>query len=125
MLLGAFFLIMLIMFSLIIGIGGTILWIWAIINCIQNRRLSDGEKVLWVLLIIFTHLIGAIIYFIVSRSSNRMIPYQYTGAPIQQPQPQQPYQYNNQGPMPMYQEQRMNMPYEAPRANYPEQYPPQ
>lgn len=147
MLLGIFLIIIVAFFGLLIGVGGTILWIWAIIHCIQNRRLSDGEKVLWALLIIFTHVIGAIIYFAVGRSASHMVPYPYAGQqqpyqhPYATPGQQQPYQQPNQypytapdqqqqpgqyyqPPMPMYQTQQQSYS-ETPQASYPEQYPPQ
>ncbi len=143
MLAGFLVVMMLACLGLLLGVGGTILWIWAIIHCIQNRRLSDGEKILWILLIIFTHFIGAVIYFAVGRAANRMVPYPYTGqqqpyqypygTPVQQQpyqspyatpgQQQQPDQYY-QPPMPMYQAQQQSYS-EMPQASYPEQYPPQ
>ena len=142
---GIFLIIIILAFlGLLIGVGGTILWIWAIIHCIQNRRLSDGEKALWVLLIIFTHFIGAVIYFAVGRSASHAVPYPYAGQqqqyqyPYATPGQQQPYQQPNQypstqsqqqqpdqyyqPPMPMYQTQYYS---ETPQASYPEQHPPQ
>ena len=37
-------------------------WIWMLIHAINNRGLTDGEKVAWVLVILFLHLLGALIY---------------------------------------------------------------
>ncbi|HEY7414314.1 MAG TPA: PLD nuclease N-terminal domain-containing protein [Ktedonobacteraceae bacterium] len=126
-----FFLILILFFGLAVGVGGTILWIWAIIDCIQNRRLSDGDKVIWTLVIVFTHLIGAIIYFAAGRSSHRMALYPYAGQrqpyqyPHTAPGQQQPYQYY-QPPMPMPMHQTQQGYYtEIPQASYPEPYPPQ
>jgi len=40
-------------------------WIWMLISAIQNKGLTDGEKIAWVLVIVLLHLMGAIIYFFV------------------------------------------------------------
>ncbi len=42
-------------------------WIWMLVHAITNKGLSDTEKIVWVLVIIFVHFIGAIIYFFVGR----------------------------------------------------------
>ena len=45
--------------------------IWVIYDVlVNNRGLSDGMKVLWVLLAIFFSIITAIIYFLIGRNSN-------------------------------------------------------
>jgi len=134
MLAGIFLIIIVAFFGLLIGLGGTILWIWALIHCIQNRRLNDGEKALWVFLIVFTHFIGAIIYFAVGRSAGHVAPYPYAGQqqpyqypytmPGQQQPDQHPYTTPDQPPMSMYQTQQQSYS-ETPLASYPEQYPPQ
>jgi len=54
-------------------IGGTIglailaFWIWMLVHAITNNGLTDTEKIIWVLVIIFVHFIGALIYFFVGR----------------------------------------------------------
>jgi len=40
-------------------------WIWMLISAIQNNGLSEGEKIAWVLVIVFLHWLGAVIYFFV------------------------------------------------------------
>lgn len=44
-----------------------VFWIWMLIDAIQNKGLGDGEKIGWVLTILFTHGLGALIYFLVGR----------------------------------------------------------
>ncbi len=44
-----------------------VFWIWMLIHAVTNKGLVDGEKVAWVLVILFTHFIGALIYFFVGR----------------------------------------------------------
>jgi Phospholipase_D-nuclease N-terminal len=45
----------------------SIFWIWMLVHAITNRGLGDGEKIAWVLVILFLHFIGAAIYFFVGR----------------------------------------------------------
>jgi hypothetical protein len=45
-------------------------WIWMIISAVQNKGLSDGEKIAWVLVIVLLHLLGAIIYLCVGHAKR-------------------------------------------------------
>ena len=38
-------------------------WIWMLVDVILNKGVSDGEKIGWVLAIVFLHLIGSVLYF--------------------------------------------------------------
>jgi hypothetical protein len=42
-------------------------WIWMLIHAITNKGLSDIEKLVWVLVIIFLHFLGGLIYFFVGK----------------------------------------------------------
>ncbi len=48
-----------------------VFWIWMIVDCVRNSQIRGGAKVLWLLVIIFTHWIGALIYFFVGRMRSR------------------------------------------------------
>ena len=50
-----------------IGVGGLVLWIWTLLDCINNESDQGNEKVVWVIVIAVTQLIGALIYLIVRR----------------------------------------------------------
>lgn len=54
----------------VLGILATIFWIWMLIDCIQNGRLESTEKIVWVLVILFLHLLGALIYYFVGREQR-------------------------------------------------------
>ena len=47
-----------------LAIAGFIFWIAMLIDCIKRDDLSDGAKVAWVIVIIFVHAIGALIYYL-------------------------------------------------------------
>ena len=44
-----------------------IFWLWAIIHCLGSR-LSTIQKIFWVIIILFFHFLGALLYFILSKS---------------------------------------------------------
>ena len=52
---------------LVVGLLGTIFWNWMLIDCATKERNQDNEKIVWILIILFTHFIGALIYFFVRR----------------------------------------------------------
>jgi Phospholipase_D-nuclease N-terminal len=54
----------------IIALLACIFWIWMLIDAIQNKGLTDGEKIGWVLAIVFLHVIGALLYFFIGRSKR-------------------------------------------------------
>ena len=59
------------LFALLIGaalsLAGFAFWLWMLIHAITNKGLGDGEKIVWVLVIIFLPFIGSIIYFFIGR----------------------------------------------------------
>lgn len=56
----------------ILGIAALGVWIWALVDAIQNPALDSTMRMVWVLVIVLTQIIGAIIYLAVGRS--RRIP---------------------------------------------------
>ncbi|MCP4640538.1 MAG: PLDc_N domain-containing protein [bacterium] len=47
--------------------GGTLFWIWMIIDCATKESSEGNDKIIWILVIVLTHWIGALIYFLVRR----------------------------------------------------------
>lgn len=54
----------------ILGIAALGVWIWALVDAIQNPALDSTMRIVWVLVIIFTQIIGAIIYLAIGRSRS-------------------------------------------------------
>ena len=50
-----------------ISLAGLLFWVWMLIDAIRNKSLSDNERIVWVLVIIFVNLLGAVIYFFAGR----------------------------------------------------------
>ena len=61
-----FFLIFGVIFFALV-IGGTVLWIWMIIDCATREPSEGNDKLIWILIILLTHLLGALIYLLVRR----------------------------------------------------------
>ena len=53
-----------------IGILGTIFWIWMLVDCITKETDEGNSRLIWVLVIIFTHFIGALIYFFIRKQKR-------------------------------------------------------
>ena len=52
---------------MLIGVLGTVFWIWMIVDCALHESSTGNDKIVWILVILFTHLIGALLYFFVRR----------------------------------------------------------
>ena len=59
--------ILFILFIVVLCIAAFVFWLWMLIDALKNKQLSDNEKLVWVLVLVFTHFIGAVIYFFVAR----------------------------------------------------------
>lgn len=58
--------------ALVLIVLAFIFWIWMLVDAIQNKGLSDGEKVGWVLVIILLHFIGGLLYFFIGHPKRPM-----------------------------------------------------
>ena len=63
----AVFYLLLFSFVFVVVGGGTIVWILALISCIKNESATDNTKIVWVLVILFTHFLGGLIYLLIRR----------------------------------------------------------
>jgi len=50
----------------------SIFWIWMLIDAIISP-MPAVEKLIWVLVILFTHIIGALIYYFVGRGGRAVV----------------------------------------------------
>jgi len=58
---------------LLIGLVCLAIWIWALIDAIRNPALESTMRIVWLLVIFFTGIIGAIIYLLIGRSRGTAI----------------------------------------------------
>ncbi len=61
----------LILFLGTIGLLLFVFWIWMLVDAIQNKGLTDAEKIGWVLAVVFLHFIGATLYFFIGHPKRR------------------------------------------------------
>jgi hypothetical protein len=57
-------------FMFLLGIAALVIWVWALVDAIQNPALDSTMRIVWILVIVFTQIIGAIIFLIVGRSTR-------------------------------------------------------
>ncbi|MFT4176683.1 MAG: PLDc N-terminal domain-containing protein [Luteolibacter sp.] len=50
--------------SVIVFLG---LWLWSLIHCITNKRLSDSNRLIGIVLIVILGLIGSVVYLFLPR----------------------------------------------------------
>lgn len=48
-----------------------VFWVWMLVDCVTKEASTGNDKLIWVLLLIFTHLLGAVLYFIVRRPRRK------------------------------------------------------
>ncbi len=48
-----------------------VFWIWMLIDCLKRDFKKENDKIVWVLVIIFLHIIGAIIYYFVVKADDK------------------------------------------------------
>jgi uncharacterized membrane protein len=56
----------------VFALAAFIVWIWALVDVVKvpdDSMFRTGSKLVWVLVIVFTGLVGAIIYLVVGRPS--------------------------------------------------------
>ncbi len=66
-LIGALVKLMFVAAFFMVGVLGTIFWIWMLVDCATKEPSSGNDKIVWVVIIALTHVLGAAIYFFVRR----------------------------------------------------------
>lgn len=59
--------LLIILFVAIVVIGGTGFWIVMLIECATKEADTGNTKLVWIIILVFTHIIGALLYFFVRR----------------------------------------------------------
>lgn len=54
----------------IVGLLAFLFWAWMLIDAIRWCPSRDNLKLIWVLVIVFLSLLGAILYFVIQRPKN-------------------------------------------------------
>ena len=59
--------------ALVIGTLGTVFWLWMLIDCATKEPSTGNDKLIWMLVILFTHLLGAMIYYFARRPQRMQL----------------------------------------------------
>ena len=62
-------LIALIMFFAALGLMITAFWVWMLVDC-ANSPMVTSDKTAWILIILFTNILGAALYFFIPRGER-------------------------------------------------------
>ena len=57
----------------LIGLALTAFWIWMLVDCATKETSVGNDKIIWILVIIFTHWLGALIYYLVRRPERKKL----------------------------------------------------
>lgn len=57
------FIVFLILLVVVVAILAFIFWIIMIVDCAKREFKSDAEKIVWILILVFLGIIGALIYY--------------------------------------------------------------
>lgn len=49
---------------LLVGIVFLAFWVWMIVDCANNETTVNNQRTIWIVIIVFTFVIGAGIYFV-------------------------------------------------------------
>jgi len=66
---GAFACVMSLVFGLV-ALAAFAFWLWMLIDVITKCPSEENKKVIWILVVIFAGIVGAIVYYFVQRPKN-------------------------------------------------------
>lgn len=59
--------------AIAIGVLLFVFWLWMLIDCLKRDFKRDYEKIAWILVMIFLHILGAIIYYFVVKIGEKEV----------------------------------------------------
>lgn len=54
-----------VLFMFLVSVGGTIFWIWMLIDCLKNESSEGNDKIIWAIVILCTHFLGGLLHFFI------------------------------------------------------------
>lgn len=57
---------------LLLVVAGFVLWVWTLVDAIRtpDARFQAGNQLVWVIVIVFTNIIGSLIYLAIGRPTT-------------------------------------------------------
>jgi len=71
--LGILFMILWMVFLVVVFVGGFVLWILMLIDCIKRDFKKENDKIIWILVIALLGTLGAIIYYFAVKREDRKV----------------------------------------------------
>ncbi|MES2464126.1 MAG: PLD nuclease N-terminal domain-containing protein [Armatimonadota bacterium] len=56
----------------LVGLAGTVFWLVMLVDAIRREFNDSTMKLVWVLVLVFTHTLGALIYYFLGRPTGRI-----------------------------------------------------
>jgi len=56
--------------AIFIGLISSVFWLWMLIDALTSKNLAGNDKIIWVIVILFLHFVGALIYFFAGRKGR-------------------------------------------------------
>jgi len=57
--------------GLCLVVAAVAFWIWMIVDCATNEPSEGNDKLVWIVIIVFAQIIGALIYYFVRRPKRQ------------------------------------------------------
>ena len=48
-------------------LAATVFWLWTLLDCLTAKRVIGREKIVWVVVLLCTYVVGAVLYFVLVR----------------------------------------------------------
>ncbi len=56
---------------IILSLASFAFWIWMLVDCVTNEPSEGNDKIIWLLVIVFLHFLGALLYLLVRRPQRK------------------------------------------------------
>ncbi len=63
----AWFGVLCVIFAIGLVIAAFAFWIWMLIDCLTNEPSEGNDKIIWTVVMVFLHFLGALLYFFARR----------------------------------------------------------
>ena len=57
----------------LIALPGMALWVWTLVDCASHEPDTGNTRIVWIIVIVVGHFIGALIYIIVRRPKRKRL----------------------------------------------------
>ncbi|MCO5380828.1 MAG: PLDc N-terminal domain-containing protein [Methanosarcina barkeri] len=55
-----------------IGLLSFVFWIWILLDCVERETDIGNTRLIWVIIIVLTYIVGAFLYYLIRRPKRRL-----------------------------------------------------